>query len=345
MDIQRIGDTHNQRTGGLPEWVDICNSATLEEFGATAPLTSVGRRQAAVGTKEPRVTYYLAYPSPDAAPVGATALTYPARTGYHQAEVEVYVLPTARRLGVGRRLLDHMEQAARERGIGSLLLDQSSPTGHGGAGAAFARACGYSEFGLVIGSRLELPIPESLRAQLRSLAHRSIDGRYEIFTEVDELPSEWLHHRAVLAKALSTQASTGSMEPVSDSWDAERVRTMVMDWKSGGGSVIESVAVPMGQGNMVAFSDVVVFDDATNEATQSDTLVVEDHRGHSLGLAVKLANLEALREHYPHVPIIRTWTWAQNGPIRHLNQRLGFTDDHWVRLWTKDLTQAGRPRP
>lgn len=335
MEIRPIGDTSSPRAAGLETWVQICNTATLDLFGPHAALTSVGRRQAAVGTGEPRVTHFLAYGGVNADAIGAAAVTYPARTGDQQAEVEVYVLPSTRRMGVGRQLLDHVEHAVRDRGIGSVLLDQSSPTGHGGVGAAFARARGYSEFGLIIGSRLQLPIAESLRERLQVLAAEGVGLRYEIFTETGELPPDWLHHRAVLARALSVQS--GSMEPVTESWDAERVRTMLMDWKRGGGSVIESVAVPVGTARMVAFSDVVVFDDATNEATQSDTLVVEEHRGHRLGLAVKLANLVTLREQYPQVRSIRTWAWAQNGPMRDLNQRLGFIDDQWVRLWTKEL--------
>lgn len=337
MDIRHIDDVHDSRSDELQRWVDICNTATIDVFGANAPLTSVGRRQAAAGTDAPRVTYYLAFPDPDSDAAGAAALTYPARTGSHQAEVEVYVAPNAQRRGVGRALLAHVEQVARERGIGSLLLDQSSPAGHGGPGAAFAQAQGYAEFGLVIGSRLELPVPESVRSELQALADEGTADRYELFTEAGELPNEWLYHRALLARSLSTQVPTGSIEPVDDSWDAERVRTMVMDWKRGGGSVIESVAVPEGQGRMVAFSDVVVFEDSNDEATQSDTLVVPEHRGHRLGLAVKLANLDALAEHHPSVRAIRTWTWAQNRAMQDLNRRLGFVDEAWVRLWSKEL--------
>lgn len=345
MHIHRIGSEDGPRREELQPWVDVCNAANAALFGDKAPTTSVSRRLAAAGAEGPRVTYFLALPgdSPDAAPLGAASLTTPSRTGEQDGEVEVYVLPQAQRHGVGRVLLDHVEQVARAAGLRSIILDQTSPTDHGGAAAAFAEALGYEEFGRVIGSRLDLPVAEPVRTRLEALADERLHTRYEVFTAVGELPDEWLPNRAALARQLSTQTPSDSMRPGGDNWDAERVRTMIMGWRRGGGTVIESVAVPDGQAKMVAFSDLVLFENDADEATQSDTLVDRDHRGHRLGLAVKLANLKALAEHHPSIRRIRTWTWSQNQPMRDLNRELGFEDDLWTRLWRKDLSTEPTP--
>ncbi|GID98320.1 GNAT family N-acetyltransferase [Amorphoplanes digitatis] len=57
----------------------------------------------------------------DEVPVGCAGLR-PAEPG--TAEItKMYVDPRARRLGIGRRLLSAVEQAARERGLGTLRLE------------------------------------------------------------------------------------------------------------------------------------------------------------------------------------------------------------------------------
>jgi GNAT superfamily N-acetyltransferase len=66
----------------------------------------------------------------------------------HRAEIgKMLVLATARRQGLGRRLLAAAEQAAREQGRMLLMLDTES----GSAGDLLYRRCGWTEFGRVPG--------------------------------------------------------------------------------------------------------------------------------------------------------------------------------------------------
>jgi GNAT superfamily N-acetyltransferase len=57
------------------------------------------------------------------------------------------VLATARRQGLGRRLLATAEQAARDAGRTLLMLDTES----GSAGDLLYRSCGWTEYGRVPG--------------------------------------------------------------------------------------------------------------------------------------------------------------------------------------------------
>ncbi len=54
------------------------------------------------------------------------------------------------------------------------------------------------------------------------------------------------------------------------------------------------------------------------------TIVHPEHRGHRLGLAVKLANLEALAEEAPAVRRIVTGNAAVNAPMIAVNDMMGF---------------------
>jgi GNAT superfamily N-acetyltransferase len=57
---------------------------------------------------------------------------------------------------------------------------------------------------------------------------------------------------------------------------------------------------------------------------QWDTLVRSDHRGHRLGLLMKLANLRQVRERSPQTRFLNTWNAESNAPMVSVNERLGF---------------------
>jgi GNAT superfamily N-acetyltransferase len=66
----------------------------------------------------------------------------------HRAEVEkILVHPSARRLGYARRMLLHLEDAARAAGRSLLVLDTRS----GDGGEALYRAEGWQEYGRLAG--------------------------------------------------------------------------------------------------------------------------------------------------------------------------------------------------
>lgn len=61
-------------------------------------------------------------------------------------------------------------------------------------------------------------------------------------------------------------------------------------------------------------------------ATQDDTLVHAEHRGHGLGLWIKAVNLLALREVVPTVARVHTWNAAENRHMLTINTALGFRE-------------------
>lgn len=81
--------------------------------------------------------------------VGTVVLSFaPQPNAPHRAEIgKMLVLSTLRRQGLGRRLLEAAEQAARAAGRNLLLLDTES----GSAGDRLYRRCGWIEYGRVPG--------------------------------------------------------------------------------------------------------------------------------------------------------------------------------------------------
>ena len=70
------------------------------------------------------------------------------------------------------------------------------------------------------------------------------------------------------------------------------------------------------------------------------TLVHPDHRGHRLGLAVKLANVEALAGCRPSVRRIVTSNAAENTPMIAVNDMMGFEIAGAGWFWQKDVRAA-----
>ena len=58
--------------------------------------------------------------------------------------------------------------------------------------------------------------------------------------------------------------------------------------------------------------------------SQDDTLVLKEHRGHRLGMLLKVANLEFLQRERPGHPAVTTFNAAENEHMLAVNDALGF---------------------
>ena len=103
---------------------------------------------------------------------------------------------------------------------------------------------------------------------------------------------------------------------------------------------LAAVAQHVGSGRLVAFSELLLSPDTPGEAWQMATLVHPDHRGHRLGLAVKLANVEALAAAAPSVRRIVTGNAAENTPMIAVNDMMGFEIAGAGWFWQKAVGGA-----
>ncbi len=93
-------------------------------------------------------------------------------------------------------------------------------------------------------------------------------------------------------------------------------------------------------GRLVACTELLLAADSPEQAWQMLTVVDPAHRGHRLGLAVKLANLDALAGRRPGVRLIVTDNAAVNAPMIAVNDMMGFEVAGEGLFWQKDLTVA-----
>jgi GNAT superfamily N-acetyltransferase len=319
----------------VAQWTRVRNEVGVALLGGDAQLTSVEIVRAMAQRSDQVRELYLARDAGQV--VGAGSFLLPGGPGDTDAEVWVGVLPEGRRGGVGSAVVAAMEARARELGCSRVVLDQTSPREDGLPGSQFCVAMGCRQSQLVLGLRLDLPVPAGTLTPLQERATSASDAAYEILTAWDEIPADWLDDRAHLASELSTEAPDAAIDHDGEHWDAERVRTLWLSRLAGGGRAVESVAIDRATGQLVAFSDLVAYASMPHVASQSDTVVLDEHRGHRLGLAVKLANLRTLAEELPDITAVRTWTAIDNTHMLAINRELGFRVVEWTRMWVKEL--------
>lgn len=310
-------------------WLEVHHAAGVDTWGPEAQRTSVAEVLHDTERRGEVRRTFTAYDGDVA--VGALQTIRSTHDNTETGNLWLSVLPGHQRRGVGSALLARAEEALRSGGCTRVLTYAGSPRADGGAARPFALARGYRETLVEVRQDLELPVPQQRVDALRP----DLGAAYAIETAVDELPEEWLEDRAVLANRMSTDAPAGDVDLDEEQWDAERVRRQ---WNSGGaGRGFAAVARHVATGRLVGYTDLVVRPATPTLAVQADTLVLREHRGHTLGLAMKLANLESLQRALPEVRTVRTWNAESNTPMLAVNERIGFRGTGWTRDWLKEL--------
>lgn len=271
--------------------------------------------------------------------VGAAGVELPQRDNRHVAEVpHLAVVPGRRREGVGTRLLAAVEALASQEGRQVLIAELNEPRASAGrtAGRAFARARGFAAGRTEVRRDLALPVdPALLEALERATAARA--GGYAVRTWVSSCPDDLLEDRALLSRRMSTDAPRGDLPLEEKDWDGERVRRAEALLLAQGRERLGAGAVHADSGRMVAFTELAYSLAQPQRAMQWDTLVLREHRGHRLGLLLKLANVRVLTTRSPATRVVSTWNAVDNAPMVAVNEALGARENGQVVEWVRRL--------
>ncbi len=254
--------------------------------------------------------------------VGAAWLWLPLLDNRHVAFMDLHVHPDRLRRGHGRALVVAAERIVLDRGRHVLVAEACGPVGRPSVGQLFAEQLGYKvaiEDGMKV---LDLEATEPTWAALeQEIAGRS-DG-YRLVGWHDAVPEELVAGYCVLGAAFNDEAPTGDLDVEAEVWDEDRVRRREADNRAGGRHDVATAALAP-DGSMVGLTEIVVNENAPHRGFQSGTLVLPDHRGHALGLAMKLANQRSLRSLFPGCRILMTGNAGVNGAMNAVNDKLGY---------------------
>lgn len=262
----------------------------------------------------------------DGTPVGWSQLFFPERDNLDKSWFNLDVDPQFRRQGVGSALLEWTEERARAGGRQLLLGEVYAPVGdrETHADREFALKRGYSVASVEIVRSLPLPVDADLLAGQRQKAAEAMGDEYEVTVHVDGVPDELRQGVCDASNRLILDAPTGDVDFEPESMTVEDYQTMLDHQRATGRTLVTAVARHTGSGVVAAYTDLVYPTADRDIVFQWGTLVLPEHRGHRLGMAVKVANLEELARIAPGRRSVQTMNDEQNPWMVRINVDLGF---------------------
>ncbi|MCD0453391.1 GNAT family N-acetyltransferase [Actinocorallia sp. API 0066] len=299
MDIREVDDPQD---GDLDAWHSLVSAVHLHDHPgdpAPDPGQTIGRFSGGGARR--------LWTVPHGDGFGAVASVWlPGDPAVRAAEIDIHVLPALRRRGIGLTLLRRAADAARRDGRSSALAQALAGT----PAVPFLERYGFRCL-LTTRSLVLRPgdVDPSAQAALNPEGYRLIRW-------TGPVPD---HLAVVFAQAKSAMADHDEGD---SAWNADVVRETA-DAVAKRGDDLYTVAAL--HGSVIAgFTEIVVPGDVPERAFQYDTAVVPEHRGRRIGLWVKAAMLEWIKDERPEVVEIETDNSHDNVHMLAVNEALGY---------------------
>jgi GNAT superfamily N-acetyltransferase len=247
-----------------------------------------------------------------------------------QGIAEITVDPLSRRRGIGRAL--YAAAVGRMRAVGRSVLILEAPGGS--AGERFLDALG-----------LDVQPGEQLRHQdVTALDWSTLDemyvdaaaqaADYEIREVPPEAPNDMMADLIAVISAIN-DAPADVRHAERDQYPPERIRAYEAGEEAIGRIGYRLVAVHRPTGVFAGYTGVGVDAERPWYATQYITSVRAEHRGHRLGVLLKIAMLRLLRDREPALRTVSTWNSPDNAHMIAVNETLGY---RLIGDWVTGLT-------
>jgi GNAT superfamily N-acetyltransferase len=282
--------------------------------------------------------------------VGRAVFETLADPGSEFAWFTVEVLPEFRGRGIGSALTDLLDgvAAAENRTISVVYAVSpdgpgerlNAPTGFGSVPAnnpevRFLRGRGYRLEQVERGSLLRLPVAPALLARKLADAQAWAGDEYSVVSWTGRTPPRWLEDQAMLYTRMSTDAPSAGIQEPEDVWTVARL-VAEQDASSAGPRVaLVTAALHRPTGHLAGFTELSVPSDPLRAVEQQDTLVLREHRGHRLGMLLKVANLQQLALQFPQQSAVTTFNAEENRFMLDVNEALGFTPMGYEGAWRR----------
>lgn len=295
--------------------------------------------------------------------VGTVDIALPLIEDMDVAEFTLDILPEFQRRGVGRRLLEAAEHFAKSEGRTRILVDTNHPgatldefargqlvpeSGQGfvpleSREVDFARRTGYTLEHIEQFSSCLLPLDTKLIADLTAEAEEANAGRYRLHHWTDRCPDEWLEAVVLLENQAGADLDDDLQGAVEQDlvFDGGMLREAEEVAIAQGRRTVVTAVEEIATGALVGLTTITVLAHRPDIVFQDDTTVSQAHRGHKLGLLIKVANMVRLEEQFPDARIIYTWNAPENRYLLTVNRQLGFTTAGVTGIWLKELPRLG----
>lgn len=321
MDIREI-DPHDDEV--FADWYEVLRAGLVD--GRTAPIVFARESLAASlrtpGANKRRLPFGGFV---DGRPVAGLILDLPLAENLDVAEWTLAVSPGHRGRGHGAAMFEEgLIQAARH---GRTVHNTEIDVPHGLSlkecpGSRFALARGFASLHTEDRLVLDIPVGDGELKRLREHA-AAAGGEYSLITWVGACPDELVGAYAEMRTVMGHEVPTGDIDREVTVWNVERLRDSEKRLESQGYTSITTVARHT-SGRFAGYSLMFVDAHTPDSVIQDDTLVLDGDRGHRLGTALKVRNLEELAERFPERRHVHTWNAESNDAMQHVNADFGF---------------------
>ncbi|WP_165372615.1 GNAT family N-acetyltransferase [Nocardioides iriomotensis] len=246
--------------------------------------------------------------------VGWARATEPRREYTDSLFLQGCVAPDHQGRGVGRALLDALT-------AGTTRTRLRTRAWEGTPGRPALTAWGFTASHTSAVRRLDLDAPDPGWSSMRREADAAADG-YELVRRVGPTPEADLQEMVVLREAINDAPDALEFE----SYPTDRIAAYEQALTRRRQTQYTVVARHRGTGEPAGLSMVCVDEFDPSTAHQEDTSVVRAHRGHRLGLLLKLDMIAWLRHERPEVTGVETWNDSTNHHMIAVNERLGMRE-------------------
>jgi GNAT superfamily N-acetyltransferase len=284
--------------------------------------------------------------------VGRAILQWSIAEGTTSSWLIAEMLEEFRGRGIGAALFDRVEGLARDSGRPVLQAEAMhkpapggarlpSPTGYGDLpaddpGVRFLTRRGYRLEQIERVSFLDLPVPAKVLDENCDQLLEQARGEYSLVQWTGETPREWIPDLIQLRTRMSTDAPFAGLDTDEEPWTAARIATHDAAVSADGRTVLSVAARHEPTGRLIGFSELSLPSDTSRPVQQLDTLVLADHRGHRLGMLLKVANLSALQTSGLAPSLVYTFNAEENRHMLNVNEAIGFRPVGHAGSWRKD---------
>ncbi len=236
----------------------------------------------------------------------------------HLAGLNLETHPDYRGQGIGDSLL---------REALGLITDAGRTVVLGDAWADSHRAAFWERHGFEVGSRdaqRRLVMAELDWPMLETLHRSSLEAStaYDIFELPMPAPADMMDGLLELHRAMN-DSPTDDLLLEDDIWSEERFRGYEHAMAHRDIRLVRLVAQRRSDGEFGGHTVVAIEDERPTLGFQEDTAVVAGHRGHKLGLRLKIEMLKLLASQEPQITRVDTWNAESNDHMLAVNDALG----------------------
>ena len=255
----------------------------------------------------------------DGSLVGVIELSVSEWDNTHVAWADLTVHPDERRRGYGSALLQFAEERARELGRRSIGCDGWDTASTNG----FAARHGLPRRSASINRRQTLAAVDPAVLDEMYDEAAAAASSYELIRIAGQTPDDMLDAVAEMTASIN-DAPTDDLDIEDEVFPAERIVGYETAQRESGNRLYRVIARHREGGELAGHSVVAVEAERPTIGDQHDTSVSGAHRGHRLGLLLKVDMLRWLAEVEPALETIDTWNTESNDHMIEVNEKLGY---------------------